>query len=869
MYAVDLAKSVISGGLASLGARRSPNVRLRRARSRRVGERRPLVESLEQRTMLSATVSTLKIASGVNGGPALSGGDRFGISATGIGDLDGDAVPDILVGAAFDSSNGPQRGAAHVLFMNPDGTVKAASKIASGVNGGPALQNSSRFGFSAGAIGDLDGDGVMDVAVGAPFDDTGGGDRGSVQILFLNANGTVKASTKIASGLNGGPTLANGDRLGYSITSLGDLDNDGALDIAVGAFGDDTGGTGRGAVHVLFLNTDGTVKSSTKIASGLNGGPALSNQDFFGISATAIGDFDNDGVNDIAVGASGDDTAGNGRGSVHLLMLNSDGTVKSSSKIADGLNGGPSLNNEDSFGIGVAAMGDVDGNGVVDLAVTAPTASNYRGALHRLLMNADGTVKEAISSSDGQDGIPVMAAGDTLGRSIANIGDLNGDGVSDLIIGASGDDTGGSEKGAAYVAFLQSLLPFSEIAVDDVVSTDEDSSVTFNVLDNDTDTQNVIVAAATVALNSPAFGTLTDNGSGSFTYNPSGEFESLSVGESAGVSFDYQIENAGGETSTATVMITVTGLNDEPVIASAGNVTVDEGLTAVNSGTWSDIDASDVVMLSASVGLVTQHGDGSWSWSLNTDDGPGESQTVVITADDGNGGVSSTSFDLVVSNVAPSSASVNGPGTGFVGDAVSITLNATDVSSADQAAGFDFAIDWDGNGSVDETVNGPSGMTVSHVFTSGGSTTVLISAIDKDGGATSASYTIDVIQRVDVDVKPGNSQNRVNAKSQGVIPVAIYSTASFNAATVDGHTVQLAGVSVDHFALEDVDGDGDLDMILHFRTQELIDALGISLSAGESTSVDAELTGETIDDVMIEGLDTIEFFQPGKGKGKK
>lgn len=72
---------------------------------------------------------------------------------------------------------------------------------------------------------------------------------------------------------------------------------------------------------------------------------------------------------------------------------------------------------------------------------------------------------------------------------------------------------------------------------------------------------------------------------------------------------------------------------------------------------------------------------------------------------------------------------------------------------------------------------------------------------------------------MDVDVKPDNTENKVNTKNQGVIPVAILTTDDFDATTVDGSSAQLEGVAASHFALENVDRDGDLDMILHFRTQ--------------------------------------------------
>ena len=146
---------------------------------------------------------------------------------------------------------------------------------------------------------------------------------------------------------------------------------------------------------------------------------------------------------------------------------------------------------------------------------------------------------------------------------------------------------------------------------------------------------------------------------------------------------------------------------------------------------------------------------------------------------------------------------------------------------------------------------------------------MLVTATDKDGGVSDlVSFEINVIQPVTVDVKPGTSRNTVNVKSQGVIPVAMLTTQDFNATTVDAATVRLEGVAADHFALEDVDQDGDLDLVLRFRTQAVLDALGLRLGSGQTERVLVELTGETVDDVMIQGFDMIEFFLPGKGTGK-
>ncbi len=167
------------------------------------------------------------------------------------------------------------------------------------------LADSDAFGSALANIGDLDGDGVADLAVGASSDAVGGYSTGAVHILFMNPNATVKSSANITSGTGGGPVLDTGSEFGHSLTNLGDLDGDGVPELAVGAHLDDTGVTDGGAVHILFLRSDGTAKSSTKIASGVGGAPTLVSSDKFGSSVTSVGDLDGDGVADLALVPSG------------------------------------------------------------------------------------------------------------------------------------------------------------------------------------------------------------------------------------------------------------------------------------------------------------------------------------------------------------------------------------------------------------------------------------------------------------------------------------------------------------------------------------------------------------------------------------
>lgn len=305
-------------------------------------------------------------------------------------------------------------------------------------------------------------------------------------------------------------------------------------------------------------------------------------------------------------------------------------------------------------------------------------------------------------------------------------------------------------------------------------------------------------------------------------------------------------------------------LNSPPSItADAASVTVDEGSTVINGGTVSDDGGS--VTLSASVGTVENNGDGTWSWSFDASDGPDDSQTVTVTAEDNNGETASVSFDLTVENVVPElTAEVED--SGVASSPVSVSGTFTDAGINDTHS---VEINWGDSTTSSASVTqgaGSGSFTGSHTYESGGEYDVTVTVTDDDGGVNTHTETTTVAHLAEVDVKPDSADNPVNPTVKGVLPVAILNTSNLDGSDIDVSSLRLTatedgvGAPAAHGGhYEDVDDDGDLDLVIHFKNED------IGLDAETST---VYLSGSTADGIPVVGSDSVTPVGNEANKGK-
>ena len=432
-------------------------------------------------------------------------GDEAGFSIANAGDVNGDGFDDFIIGArrADPDVAAGNRGASYLVF---GGAAKLeAFDAADGSNDNQiALANITpatgfRFdggasndysGYSVSGAGDVNGDGIADLLIGAPFADpnsgVGNGDEGASYIVFgglanLNdlddddgsADGRIDlANISAGQGLRlDGATAFTDDQSGQSVALVGDVNGDGFDDVLVGArFADPNGtNTSEGAAYLVFGREPGLFTAASLDLANLSG---LEGTRFDGVAAAdqagravnGLGDVNGDGFADIVIAAPTADPNGIfSSGSAYVVFGKSAFGPSSDLSSLNGANGFrlDGLRGSDYTGISVSGAGDINGDGFDDILIGASLfdrlgASNV-GAAYVVFGKGSGfDAVIDLGSLDGDDGFRIegAASGDFLGRGVSGAGDVNGDGFDDIVVGAySTDNNGLNSSGSAYVIY--------------------------------------------------------------------------------------------------------------------------------------------------------------------------------------------------------------------------------------------------------------------------------------------------------------------------------------------------------------------------------------------------------------------------------
>ncbi len=260
--------------------------------------------------------------------------------------------------------------------------------------------------------------------------------------------------------------VAEFDYSGSSVSNAGDVNGDGFDDVIIGAGGVDPNGyDGAGSSYVVFGKATGF--AATLDLSSLDGSngfrlDGVAEFDYSGFSVSNAGDVNDDGFDDVIIGAKGADPNGDRSGSSYVVFGNAGG-FNASMDLSDlDGNNGFRLDGAESFdysGISVSSAGDVNGDGFDDVIVGASNSgdpnSDLSNSSYVVFGKASGfSATMDLSSLDGSNGFRLDGTlGDHAGRSVSNAGDVNGDGFDDLIIGAQGADPNGNYSGSSYVVF--------------------------------------------------------------------------------------------------------------------------------------------------------------------------------------------------------------------------------------------------------------------------------------------------------------------------------------------------------------------------------------------------------------------------------
>lgn len=572
------------------------------------------------------------------------------------------------------------------------------------LTGSPAASY-SLFGCSVAISGDT-------ALVGASGTSVNGHLLAGAAYVFVRSGTTWSQQAEITAS-----DAANYAGFGNSVT----LDGDTAL---IGADGTTVNRLNYAGAAYAFIRSGTTWSQQAELVAS-DAAP----YDMFGTSVSLSGDS-------ALIGATGNAVAGHSDAGAAYVFVRSGSLWGQQTELSD-----PGATADDSFGSSVALEGDTAFVGAPGVSVGGNAGAGAAYCFART--DTTWSQQTPLTASD-------PAAGDNLGYSLA----LDG---STVLIGAyRAGIAGRTGAGAAYI-FAGSGSSWTQQAK--VSAADAATSDSFG--------WSVALSGGTALIGALNVGPSQEGATYVFGGQGAGWTQQAKLkapdavvqeGFGCSVALDSGTALIGGDGATAggtrsagaAYVYQLSAQQDTAPVMSVtspagGRVEVSEGQTATASGAWSDADG-DTVALSASVGVVTENANGTWSWNYVTTDGPTQSQAVTITADDGRGGVTTATFDLVVDNVAPAVVTPAGPsGSITTGAQAAFSGAFTDPGSADtHTAVWNWGDASTSVGTVTES-GGSGSVAGTHIYSAIGTYTVTLTVTDKDGGVGNAGCSCVVV----------------------------------------------------------------------------------------------------------------------------
>ncbi len=348
-------------------------------------------------------------------------GEVFGWSMSGGGDMNGDGLPDLAVGAPNDPTPTTGMGRVYIYFGGPDFGKTVSGSVSSGEDG-------DGFGEAVNLRNDINGDGLADLIVGAPRSAKSGATSGRVYIWFGKREGSIggKEDAQI-------PLGTTNDLFGTSLAT-GDLNGDGKADLVVGSPHHNVGEKIPGSV---FIFRGGSTSKFTQAAQIISG-EATQFHDQFGKSVAIVPDLNGDGIMDLIVGAPQVTVGGRQLGKAYLYHGGSPVAANPASTFLGAVEAG-------RFGDNVFSIGDVNGDGKGDFAVQARDDAQSRGVVYLYHGGTDYQFQKFAGEQ----------VADQLGNSVCAMSGTAGNPSKSIAVGARWNDGGGENSGRVYVLRLE------------------------------------------------------------------------------------------------------------------------------------------------------------------------------------------------------------------------------------------------------------------------------------------------------------------------------------------------------------------------------------------------------------------------------